>query len=463
MGDGAGDGGDDASDGPMTRGVVCFVGLGPSDLKLRTERAAARMAQADVVLDPDAVGPERLIELGREGRRVVRTVPGDPFESPPIVAEAIAAARAGIAIEVVPGVGARAAAAAFAGVLGRAVAIRADEVARTVVGEPHDTPVTIVADIGSPRQRTLVTTVAAAADQALLLRGDTPVVVVFAMPDPALRWFEQQPLFGKRVLVTRARTQAAVTAELLQEHGADAVVVPTIEIHPPPDAAPLAEALARLRSGAYAWVAFTSANGVEMTWRALVEGGRDARIFGAAHLAAIGPATARALERHGLHADVVAAEFRGEGLAKDLLVALGETPSASILLARAARARDVLPQALRAAGHSVDIVSVYETRPPAAESVQALARELELGRIDAITFTSSSTVDNLCDLLGSAVPELLRSTRVASIGPITTASAVARGVRVDITARTYTVPGLVEALEESYRVRPVPGGGSGGL
>lgn len=436
-------------------GGVCFIGLGPSDARLRTERAAARLSEADVVLEGD-VEVQHLVELARSGRRVARAVPGDPFESPAVVAEVTAVCRAGISIEVIPGVGARAAAGAFAGLIGRAVTVRAVEVARFVAGEAPDAPVTLVAGIGSPRQRTIVTTAADAAERAGVLGMETPIVLAFGRPDPDLGWFERRPLFGKRVLVTRARAQAAGTAELLQEYGAEPVVVPTIEIHPPADPTPLAAALERLRAGGYMWVAFTSANGVEMTWNALSAAGRDARAFGSARLAAIGPATARALEGHGLRPEVVAAEFRGEGLARDLLAVLNEDRFTSVLLARAARARDVLPEALREAGHRVDVVPAYETHPPPHENVEALARELDLGRIDAVTFTSSSTVENLCDLLGSAVIELLRNTRVASIGPITTAAAEARGVRVDVTARTYTVPGLVEALAESFGGRAGP-------
>jgi uroporphyrinogen III methyltransferase / synthase len=436
------------------RGVpVCFVGLGPSDPRLRTERAAARLAEADVVLDAEVVAVEAVIELFRAGRRVVRPVLGDPFESPSIVAEMAALARAGVAIEIVPGVGSSAAAGAFAGVVGRAIAIRREEVARSVAGEPDDAPVTVIAAIGSPGQRTLVTTAARATDEVRILEGDGPLVLAFGAPDPALGWFERRPLFAKRVLVTRARAQASGAAELLRDHGAEPVIVPTIEIHPPADPQPLARALVRLRAGSYAWAAFTSANGVAMTWNALVAAGYDARAFGAARLAAIGPATARCLEAHGLRADVVAAEYRGEGLARDMLAAMPDDHSSSVLLARAAKARDVLPEALRAAGHTVDVVAAYETRPAPPETAQSLMRELDLGRIDAVTFTSSSTVDNLCDLLGSAAAELLRCVRVASIGPVTTASAQARGLRVDVTARTYTVPGLVEALAESYSGR----------
>jgi uroporphyrinogen III methyltransferase/synthase len=435
----------------MGDGAVCFVGLGPGDPRLRTQRAADRIAGADVVIRDGEATPERLIALAREGKRVLRAVEGDALESPGVLAEALAVARAGVAIEVVPGVGARSAAAAFAGVLGRAVRVPSSELERAVAAEARDAPVTLIAAAGSPSQRVIATTAGEAVERARGLDSAT-VIVAFAAPDDALRWFEHTPLFGKRVLVTRAREQADGAAALFRECGAEPVVVPTIEIRPPSDPAPLARALADLRRGAYGWVAFTSANGVEHTLESLAASGGDARAFGAARLAAIGPATARALERHGLRPDVVAKEFRGEALGEEMLAAIrsgGASPR--VLLARAARARDALPEALRAAGCAVDVVAAYETHAPPPETVQGLAHELAVGRIDIVTFTSSSTVDNLCDLLGSQAVELIGRARVGSIGPVTTETARARGVRVDVTARQYTVPGLVQALAESYR------------
>jgi uroporphyrinogen III methyltransferase/synthase len=316
--------------------------------------------------------------------------------------------------------------------------------------------VTLVAQPGSPRQHIVVTTAGEASASARAL-GDGPLVVVVNAPDPDLRWFERQPLFGKRVLVTRARGQSERAATLLRERGAEPVVVPTIEIRPPSDPEPLARALQRLRSGVYAWVAFTSANGVERTWAALVAAGADARAFGAARLAAIGPATAQALEAHGLRPDVVAHEFRGERLADDMLAAVPSgAPFPYVLLARAARARDVVPETLRAAGWTVDVVAAYETHVPSRETADVLAREFDRAGIDAVTLTSSSTVDNLCDLLGPMAGEFLGQSRVASIGPVTTATALARGVRVDVTATQYTVPGLVDALAESFDGRSAP-------
>jgi uroporphyrinogen III methyltransferase/synthase len=446
----------------MQRGIVSFVALGPGDPSLRTVRAAERIARADVVVEDGRETPvARWIDLARQGKRVVRAMAGDVLESPGAIEEVLEVARAGIAFEVVPGVGGPAAAAAFAGVVGRAIHVKTGEVARIVEGEPPEAKVTLIACAGGPRQRVIETTAGRAADQANAL-GEQVVIVAFESPQEILRWFERRPLFGKRVLVTRAARQAAGTAELLRDQGAEPIVVPTISIHPPADPAPLARALADLRASRYAWVAFTSANGVERAWEALVAAGGDARAFGGARLAAIGPATARSLEDHGLHADVVAKEFRGEGLADEMLRSFRDCPppdgvagrnggSPRILLARAAVARDALPIALRAAGCVVDVVAAYETRLASREAADSLVNELKAGRIDAVTFTSSSTVDNLCDLLGNhQAAELLSPVRIASIGPVTTEAARARGLRVDVTASRYTVPELVLALADSW-------------
>jgi uroporphyrinogen III methyltransferase/synthase len=432
------------------RGVVSFVGLGPGDTRLWAERTTQRLAEADAIVDDEQASVARLVELARQGQRVVRTVAGDPLESARCVAEALQVASAGVEIELVPAVGASAAAGAFAGVVARAVLTPAVEVGSVVAGMPGDAPVTLVTSPSLPSQHVEVTTAARAPELARAL-GSTRVLVAFGAPDDALRWFERRPLFGKRVLITRAREQAGRAAALLRDEGADVVIVPTIEIEPPGDPAPLARALRDLRAGAYGWVAFTSANGVEQTWKALVASGADARAFGSVRLAAIGPATARALEAHGLRADLVAKEFRGESLADEMLGALrasGGTPR--VLLARAAKAREVVPEALRAAGYGVDVVAAYETHAPPRETVERLAREIERGKIDAVTFTSSSTVDNFCDLLGPRAVELLGGLRVAAIGPVTRDTAVGRGVRVDVVASEYTVPGLVQALVKSY-------------
>jgi uroporphyrinogen III methyltransferase/synthase len=440
-----------AADNPMDGGLVVFVGTTPGDPGLCAARVTAQLAQADVVVaDVGDAGPAQLVELARRGERVVRTVVGDPFDHAAVVEEMRALAEAGVSLEVVPGVGARQAAAAFAGVIGRAVRARASDVARIVEGEPPDRPVTLIASAGAPVQRVIVTTARKAPREASDL-GDDSIVIAFGAPDAKLRWFERRPLFAKRILVTRAERQADSTATFLRERGADPVIMPAIEIIPPSDPLALARALSDLAGGTYSWVVFTSANGVEETWRGLIARGSDARAFGRACLAAIGPATARALETHGLRADVVAKEFRGEGLAAELLKVLASgDPGARILLPRALKARDILPRLLRDAGHPVDVVAAYETRVPALRDLTGLTDSLEHGQIDAVLFTSSSAVDSLCEGLGPRAGALLAHARVASIGPVTTETAAARGVRVDVTAREYTLFGLVRALEESY-------------
>ena len=262
------------------------------------------------------------------------------------------------------------------------------------------------------------------------------------------------PLAGKRILVTRAREQAEKTAALLRARGAEPVLLPAIELHPPKDPAAVQRALARASD--YAWVAFTSANGVERTWAALetletlkTRGlGREA--FGAAKIAAIGAATERALAERGLRAEVVAAESKGEGLAAAMLGAM--KPGDSVLLFRAEVARDVFPDTLRAAGHPVEAVAVYETRAASGADVDRVVGELAAGGIHAVTFTSASTVESFVALVGGEerAKELLARTVVASIGPITTAALGARGVRVDATAAEASLEGLLGALEERF-------------
>jgi uroporphyrinogen III methyltransferase/synthase len=439
-------------------GLVSFVSLGPGDPELRTVRASTRLAQADVVVGANkSVSPEKLVAMARAGKVVARAVVGDALSSVQALKDVLAVSRAGVPLEVIPGVGARASAAAFAGLVGRATRVGADEVKAALMSEPREAVVTLVADVGEPSQRVVVTTAADGPAKAKELKVPWLVLAIGA-PADELRWFEARPLFGKRVLVTRPREQAGAAASLLRELGAEPVVVPTIELRPPRNRAPLARAIRALRGGQYAWAAFTSANGVDATWDALVAGGGDARAFAGVRIAAIGPATAAALEEHGVRADVVAREFVGEALAKAMLTKMkrgarragGEGGRARVLLARAAKARDVLPEALRQAGWQVDVVAAYESRPPKKSSVSHLARDLAAGRIDAVTFTSSSTVDNLCTVLGKGAPGLLARTRVASIGPVTTQTARKRGLRVDVMASEYTVPGLIRALAASY-------------
>lgn len=261
---------------------------------------------------------------------------------------------------------------------------------------------------------------------------------------------DRRPLQGKRVLVTRTRAQSEGMTALLRERGALPIAVPAIEIHPPPDPAPLARAIAVLAS-AYDLVAFTSANAVERVFAELERQGRDAKAFGATKTAAVGTGTAEALALRGITADIVAKDSKGEGLGAEIALQAGALGKKKrVLLPRALVAREALPEALREAGWTVEIVAAYETRPPPPEAMKALAADLEGGRIDAITFTSGSTVENLCDALGADAAALLGHARTFSIGPVTTATATQRGIQVTATANPHTISGLICALEAYF-------------
>jgi len=248
-------------------------------------------------------------------------------------------------------------------------------------------------------------------------------------------------LAGRRVVVTRARHQAGVLRALLEDEGAQVVEFPTIRLVPPEDFAPLDRAITCLPE--YGWVVFTSRNGVEACcdrMRALGHCPEDLRV---ARLAAIGPGTAAALEAAGLHVDLAPIEFRAEALV-DAFGAV-DLRDVHVLLPRAAAARDVLPDGLRSRGAIVDVVAVYRTEVERAQAPEARRRLLE-APVDAVTFTSSSTVRSFVELLGPDADRMLRGALVACIGPVTAATARDLGLQVGLVAEHYTIPGLVEAL-----------------
>lgn len=261
---------------------------------------------------------------------------------------------------------------------------------------------------------------------------DAPVEIEIIPLDHAL------PLAGVRVLVTRARAQSEGMARALRRRGAVPIIAPTIEIGPPADPSALRRAVSSLEQ--YDAIAFTSANGVDAFFAALVESGRDARALHRATLAVIGPGTAAALARHGVRADVLAEEHRGEALAEAVLA----RSVRRVLLPRAAVARDVFPEMLRARGVAIDVVEAYRTKT-AGDPGHARA----LG-FDAVTFTSSSTVERFVELF----PDVsLASVVVASIGPITSETCRKLGIPVGVESSPYTIPALVDALERAFTSR----------
>ncbi len=249
---------------------------------------------------------------------------------------------------------------------------------------------------------------------------------------------DSRPLAGRRIVVTRARAQASEYMDWLEGQGAEAVSFPAIRIVPPPDPAPLLRAARE--AGSYDWLVFTSVNGVERFWAALAEVGQDARALAGKHVAAIGPATAAALRRRGVTADVVPERYVAESVV-DALAAAGNLRGRRVLLPRAAGAREVLPERLAQLGALVTEVEAYRAVADAGEAGE-LRQRLASGSIDAVTFTSSSTVRSFVGAVGTE----LGGAAVACIGPITAETARELGLPVTVVAAEHTIPGLQAAL-----------------
>ncbi|MBI4311901.1 MAG: uroporphyrinogen-III C-methyltransferase, partial [Chloroflexi bacterium] len=396
---------------------------------------------------------QHLIEYARQGNSVVRLKGGDPFVFGRGGEEAIALLEAGIPFEVVPGITSAIAVPAYAGIpithrgvaasftvvsgsedpgkpesqidwaalaanSGTLAVLMGWESLPNVVeallahGKPADTPAALIQWGTRPGQRVVEGTLAGILDRGRQAGLQPPVIAVFGdvvALRKQVRWFDSRPLFGKRVLVTRARAQASALVEALEEEGADAIEAPAIQITPLPDDTRLRQAARDLP--AYRWAVFTSANGVDAFWDAVRKEGLDARAFGAVRIAAIGPATADALQRHGLCADLVPAEYVAEAVLAAMRphVQRGDR----VLLPRAEEARATLVDGLAALGVAVDEVPAYRTTTPSLPSPLAGEGQdggalpgiqmLRDGRIDIVTFASSTTVRNLVQLLGGDV------------------------------------------------------------
>ena len=422
---------------------------------------------------------ERLIEAARAGKSVVRLKGGDPFVFGRGSEEGEALRAAGVDFEVVPGVTAAVAATAYAGI---PVTHRDDASAVAFVTGHEDPgkdetaldwealarfPGTLVfymgvknlernaralieagRDAAEPAaaiergtmdgQRTVAATLgtiaAAVAEEGV--RAPALIVVGEVVERrEALAWLERRPLHGRRVVVTRARAQASGLAATLRELGAEAIELPAIRIEPRIEADEVKRAVAEI--GEYALICMTSPNGVRLLFEALDAAGLDSRVLAGATVAAIGPGTAGALAKRGIAADVVPERFVAEGLIEALSPV--EVEGKRVLVARAADARDALPEWLDGRGAKVDVVALYETirEEPAPAAIDA-AQEA-----DYITFTSSSTVTNLLGALSERFPS---DARIVSIGPVTSETAREAGLAVDVEAGRHDVEGLIAAL-----------------
>lgn len=442
-------------------------------------------------LEQDAIG-FLLAEKAREGKTVARLKWGDPFIFDSGGKEALFLYKHGIPFEVVPGVTPTIGGPCFAGVpltypeagdalvfirghdtstppdvdwerlahvRGSIVSYGAGPQLETIInqllahGRSAEEPAALIINGTLPSQRTIQGTLREIQEivHDAQRRGSAVLVVgpVVGLRD-YLRWFDTRPLFGKRILVTRARDQAEDMVDRLLELGADAVEAPTIRIEPPEDYGPLDTACAEITS--FDWVVFTSVNGVESFMSRLIDGSRDVRSLCGVRLCAIGPATAGRLERYGLRVDLVPSEHRAEAVF-DALQQVDDLAGRRVLLPRADLAREVLATSLEQAGARVTEATAYRTVLAEADrdhgpDVYEMLLEQE---IDVVTFTSASTVRNFVKILGPGpAVDLLRTTLVASIGPITAEAGEQLGIETTIMPTTYTIPALVDAIADHF-------------
>ncbi len=428
-----------------------------------------------------------LIRLARDGKRVVRLKGGDPLVFGRGSEEAQALAAAGIAFELVPGVTAGVAAPAYAGipVTHRGVATSVTFVtghedpakaasqtdwsalARaggTIVlymgvkllpriaseliagGMSPDTPAAAIQWGTYPRQRTVTGTISTIAEVIAREGLGAPVITVIGavvLLRTELAWFDRLPLFGRRIVVTRASAQATGLRDALAALGADVLELPAMRIQPL-DAAPLAEAVRRLDR--YRWVVFTSQNAVALTWAALRNAGLDSRAFAASRLACVGQSTADALLAHGLAADVVPARFVAEAVL-EALAARDDVRGSRVLHVAAEGARRVLPDGLRALGCAVDVVPAYRT-VSGDDGADVLRGALDRGEVDVTTFASASAVRGFVDAVG---PDLARRAPAVSIGPVTSEAIRGAGIALAAESAVASIAALVDAVVTSMK------------
>jgi uroporphyrinogen III methyltransferase/synthase len=443
-------------------------------------------------LDQEAIN-YLLVEKAREGKVVARLKWGDPFVFDRGGQEALFLHEHGVPFEVIPGIPAAIGTASYAGVpltypgAGNTVTfVRGHEdesstapevdwaslarVGGTLVcyvgarqlaeilkallahGFDKDEPAAIIYEGTLPTQRTTEGTLHELAEMKNLRTAPAILVVgrVVALRQH-LRWFDERPLFGKRIVVTRSREQAAELVDLLESLGAEPIEAPMIRVAAPDDYGPLDKAVAE--AGSYDWIVFTSANGVDYFMRRLAAGRGDIRDLKGVKLVAIGPATADRLARHGLKVDLEPAESRAEAIVQALRE-VGRVDSARFLLPRADIAREVLPDELRKSGGDVTEVIAYRTvlAEIEREGDPDIYRMLLEKRVDVVTFTSASTVKNFVQVFGAEqAPDLLNATTVASIGPVTAEAAEQYGIKTAIIPKQYTIPALVDAIVEHFR------------
>lgn len=433
-----------------------------------------------------------LVDRVRNGKRVVRLKGGDPFIFGRGGEELEELVKAGLVFEAVPGVTSASAAATFAGVpithrrhtasvafitghedpnkkesniawdkistgVGTLVFYMGIKNLESITnnlmthGRDPKTPVAVVRWASRPNQRSVVGTLDTIAEivrkedikpPALTIVGD-----VVKLRD-TINWYEERPLFGKRIVVTRTREQASELVALLEENGANCLEFATISLHPPDSWDELDTALGRLSD--FQWIVFTSINAIHAFFERLYKKGHDTRALATCKIAAVGRVTDECLRSYGLISDLLPEKFTGEGMAESF-EKMG-VDGDSILIPRAVKAREVLPERLTKAGASVTVVPVYQNkRPDSFEGMhEKLLANLKDKQVDMVTFTSSSTVTNFVEMLGikdqKELQSLMEGVQVAAIGPITAKTVEKNGLKVDVQPDTYTISAMVEAI-----------------
>ena len=461
---------------------------------LRSARADAEKIDvgpaAPRALDQDAISL-LLVEKAREGMTVVRLKWGDPFVFDSGGKEALFLHEQQIPFEVVPGIPATIGMPAYAGIpvtypgFGDVVTLvrgheaeidakpkvdwqrlaglegtilcyagwkQIDAIVNALLANgrsPEESAALIYAGT-TPAQETIVATLGTIVERAR--PGDPAMLVIGAVTAlrEHLRWFDDRPLFGRRIVVTRSREQASDLVDMLEDRGAEVIQAPTIRIAPPEDMDALDRACAD--AGAYDWIVFTSANAVDH-FMSRVLGNGDIRDLKGVRLCAIGPSTAQRVSRHGVRVDLIPEESRSE-VVIEALSAAGAIKGKRFLLPRSDIAREVLADQLRDAGAEVSEVVAYRTLVGGADrdGDQDVYRMLLDRRIDAVTFTSASTVRNFAKIYGEdQAADLLSATVVASIGPVTAEAAQQLGIATTVMPERYTVPDLVDALVGHFK------------
>src|SRR6266542_2716233 len=451
---------------PDASGMVYLVGAGPGDPGLVTVRASELVARAEVLVydrlippglvDQAPVGCERVYVGKLPDRHVLPqaeinalAVAVPAYAGIPLTQRDLSSAFAVVTGHEDPAKGATTARWAALAEIGTICVLmgveRLGAIASRLIEAGRDpaTPAAVIEQGTTPAQRVVSASLAGIAAAAEQARVSSPAVVVIgevAGLRGRIAWYENRSLFGRTVLVPRAREQAGRLSALLRERGAEPLEVPTIAVHPPASFAELDRAVAALADGAYAWVALTSANGVAAL-RARAQGaGRDARVLGAVRVAAVGPATEAALRAWGIVPDLVPATATTAALGAAFPAAPGR-----VLLARADLANPELAAAITAKGGHPHEVTAYRTVP--LDDLDPDARKrLDGGEVDWVAFTAASTVTGFVRAYGGPPPAAVR---VAAIGPVTAAAVLEAGMRLDATATEHTIPGLVAAIERA--------------